>query len=78
MEKDIIKIISNLLKINIEELNGNSSIGDFTEWDSMGHLQIYFELESHYNVKINLDMAANARSIKDWANLIEKNENHGK
>ena len=50
-------------------MNLKLKIGDIVEWDSLAHLQIYMELKKKYK-KINLNLAANVKSINDWIKLI--------
>jgi len=64
------KCISSCLAIDIEKLTLGSSIGEFTEWDSMGNLTIFFSLQETFNVEIPLDVAGNIRSVEDWAHAI--------
>ena len=72
MEKKIIEVISKVLNVEKNLLDKNTSIGDLVEWDSLGHLNIYFELEKQFNTKIDLELAATVRSINDWIDVIKK------
>ena len=68
-EKFVKNTISKILKIDKKKMNLKLKIGDIVEWDSLAHLQIYMELKKKYK-KINLNLAANVKSINDWIKLI--------
>ena len=74
MEKKIIKLIEKTLNLNSNKININSKIGDFKEWDSLGHLNIYFELQKSFKIDIDLETASKARSVKDWLMIIKNNK----
>tara|TARA_B100000686_G_C16521413_1_gene827436 strand:- start:668 stop:856 length:189 start_codon:yes stop_codon:yes gene_type:complete len=50
----------------------DSKIGDFPQWDSLGHINIYFALQKEFDVHIPLTLAGNVKSVDDWARIIEK------
>lgn len=75
MEKKIIKLIKKTLNLKSKKINLNSKIGDFQEWDSLGHLNIYFELQKSFKIDIDLETASKARSVKDWLKIIKKKIN---
>ncbi len=72
LEKEIIGIIAKTLKVNNSKIKKNLSIGSIHQWDSLMHLNIFFSLKKKYK-KLELDKAAEVRSVNDWIKLI-KNE----
>ena len=72
LEKEIIGIIAKTLKVNNSKIKKNLSIGSIPQWDSLMHLNIFFSLKKKYK-KLELDKAAEVRSVNDWIKLI-KNE----
>ncbi len=75
MEKKIIKLIQKTLNLKSKKINLNSKIGDFQEWDSLGHLNIYFELQKSFKIDIDLETASKARSVQDWLKIIKNIKN---
>jgi acyl carrier protein len=73
-EKEVLSIIAKVLKIKKSQLIKNQSLGSIKEWDSLAHLNIFFELKKRY-IKIDLNSASTVRSVKDWINLINKKYN---
>ena len=74
LEREIIGIIAKTLKINNSRVKKNLSIGSIHQWDSLMHLNIFFSLKKKYK-KLELDKAAEVKSVNDWIKLI-KNEYH--
>lgn len=74
LEKKITGIIAKTLKINNSRVKKNLSIGSIHQWDSLMHLNIFFSLKKKYK-KLELDKAAEVKSVNDWIKLI-KNEYH--
>lgn len=74
LEKEIIGIIAKTLKVNNSKIKKNLSIGSIHQWDSLMHLNIFFSLKKKYK-KLELDNAAEVKSVNDWIKLI-KNEYH--
>jgi acyl carrier protein len=64
--------ISKNLEIEIDDLNSQSKIGAFPEWDSMGHITIYFAIQKEFAISIPLDKAGDIRSVEDWARAIDE------
>jgi acyl carrier protein len=71
MEQKLIKLIKKTLNLKSQKINLNSKIGDFQEWDSLGHLNIYFELQKSFKIDIDLEIASKARSVNDWLKIIK-------
>ena len=64
--------ISSCLSIPRTKLLPDSKIGDFSQWDSLGHINIFFTLQKEFDIKIPLKLAGNIRSATDWAEIVEK------
>tara|TARA_B110000444_G_C18280338_1_gene340484 strand:- start:131 stop:364 length:234 start_codon:yes stop_codon:yes gene_type:complete len=72
-KKDLIKLISKTLNVKENKLNNKSYLGCIPEWDSLGHLNIFFAIQKKLKKKIDLNKAAKAKNIDDWFKLIAKN-----
>ena len=71
-KKEIIKLISKAINIKENKLNINSGIGSVPEWDSLGHLNIFFAIQKKFKKKIDLNEASKIININDWYKLISK------
>lgn len=74
IEEKVIEIISRTLKISPKSINRNSSIDNIPRWDSLGHLNIAFEMEKYLNLELPLDELANINSVSDWIEIFKKNK----
>lgn len=72
MEYNLKKIFSEVLKIKEEEINENLKEGDVPEWDSLGHINLFMELEKRLNLKFKLDEVSNNRSFSSIKKLLEE------
>ena len=71
-KKELIKLISKAINTKENKLNINSGIGSVPEWDSLGHLNIFFAIQKKFIKKIDLNEASKIRNINDWHKLISK------
>ena len=71
-KKDLIKLISKTLDVKENKLTNKSYLGCIPEWDSLGHLNIFFAIQKKMKKKIDLNKAAKVKSIDDWYKLIVK------
>ncbi len=60
--KDIIDIVSNVLKE--KKININSNINNTITWDSLNHFNIFLEISKKYKINFNPEDIANSTSIK--------------
>lgn len=65
-EDQIIEIIADVLEMDIQILNSNSTREKIESWDSLSHVQIIAELEERLNIKIPFDEIANIEKISDF------------
>lgn len=68
IEESIKEIVIDVLDIddlNSFEFNEFSKIDDFSEWDSLAHINIITQLESMFNIRFSLDEVESFAEIKD-------------
>ena len=68
IEESIKEIVIDILDIddpNSFELNENSKIDDYSEWDSLAHINIITQLESTYKIRFSLEEVESFLEIKD-------------
>ena len=69
-DAEVVRVISKVMKISKNEINMDLKLGSIPEWDSLAHLNIYFELQKVFKKKLSMQKAANVKSVKDWIKLL--------
>ena len=69
------EIVANLFKININDVNINSSSNTVPEWDSLEQLELILAIEDIYLIKFDTKMIPNLLSINDIQLEINKLKN---
>lgn len=72
MEQEIIDIIAQILNVETEDINLDTSIGDLPEWDSLHHLQIISTLEEKYGIKFQTNDLVELEDVSDLIKLTEE------
>lgn len=72
MKEEIVKIIADILEVDVCDIEMDTAVGDLQEWDSMHHLQIIAELEKVYNIKFNASDLAELEDVSDLISLVEE------
>lgn len=72
MKEEIVKIIADILEVDVCDIEMDTAVGDLPEWDSMHHLQIIAELEKVYNIKFNALDLAELEDVSDLISLVEE------
>lgn len=64
-DEKIIKILKKIFpKSKIPKKIDNLKIGDFSEWDSIGHVNLLLEIEKIFKIKFSSKVFLNLNSIK--------------
>ena len=71
--RDLSDILASILKVNSKDITIDSSMDDFSEWDSIGHMNIILTIEEHFNVYIDDEDAMELTSVKLLLNAVEGN-----
>ena len=50
IQEKVFEIIADTCGVDKSEVTGNSTIGDFPAWDSMGHLSILSNIEEAFDI----------------------------
>tara|TARA_B100001123_G_scaffold413243_1_gene511422 strand:+ start:124 stop:366 length:243 start_codon:yes stop_codon:yes gene_type:complete len=69
-DEEVLKVISKVMKISKKKITKDLRLGSIPEWDSLAHLNIYFELQKVFKKKMSIQKAANVKSVKDWVKLL--------
>jgi acyl carrier protein len=68
MKERILKIISQVLKTEVDE---NASQNSIPQWDSLRHLNLVIELEVEFDVSFEPEEIAEMKSVSKIEELIE-------
>jgi acyl carrier protein len=63
-EKKLKKVMAIMLKVDLSEINEDSSMDNVASWDSLRHMNLVIALEEEFRVTIPDEDAANITSYK--------------
>jgi acyl carrier protein len=72
LEKKILYLINDVLKIKNKINNINTHIVDIPEWDSLGNVRVILELESIFSISILLSEIDEISTINSLVKLVMK------
>lgn len=67
----VCKIIAQVCGVDVNEVNENSAIGDFPQWDSIGHLTILSTIESQMGISFEPEEMMGLEDVKDIVRAVE-------
>jgi acyl carrier protein len=80
MQESVFEIISQVMDVPLEEINGQSSPDTIGSWDSLNHMNLVFALEEEYGVKFSdeaivkmLDVESILKELNEFSSGAEKN-----
>ena len=63
-------LLSNVLQLELEEINEDTSPENTESWDSFNALVMVTELEDTFNVSFTMDEVQSVRNVKDIKNAL--------
>lgn len=72
MDNKFVNIVADILKVNPEILNENSTANTTPGWDSLMHWVVIGELEEAYNIEFTMDEATSFKNLGDIYNILLK------
>lgn len=70
----IIEIFEDILDKESGKINLNSTPKDIEEWDSVATINIIVAIEDEFGIKFKLKDVQEAKSVKDFVELVEANK----
>ncbi|MBR4676664.1 MAG: acyl carrier protein [Bacteroidales bacterium] len=67
----IIDIVAETLGIEKSGISGESSVGDFPEWDSMGHLSILNKVEEVFEISFDPEEMMELEDVNDIVKAVK-------
>ena len=74
-QKILFKLVSDILNIDINNINNNSNAEQFDTWDSLGNVRLILGIEKEFNIKISFSETIIIDNIGDLLTLIESKIN---
>ncbi len=75
INSDIQKILSQILKLKIIEINDQTSIFNTTKWDSLTQIQIIIALEKKFKIKFSQTEIFQLNNFMDIKKVLNKKIN---
>ncbi len=58
------QVVSDILEVDIDDINENSSSDNIEQWDSLSHIKLVMAIEAEFNVKLTPDDMMDMLSVK--------------
>ena len=65
IKNKIFEIIAGICNVAVSEINENSTVGDFPQWDSVGHLSILSQVEEAYDISFEPEEMMEIEDVND-------------
>ncbi len=65
------QIIGDLFDLDADDVRLETSRDDVEKWDSLQHVNLILDIESHFNVHFSEEQVAQMRSVKQLVDQIE-------
>lgn len=72
-EEEILDYLAKFFNVNKKNINQNSKMNDFSNWDSIAHVNIILGLEKKYKIKIAADKYFELKSMKKIIEFLREN-----
>jgi len=71
MENELKKIFANVFEVGIDEVE-NIEYQSVEAWDSIGHMMMISEVESEFNISIEMDDVIVISNLKECIEVVSK------
>ena len=71
IEEKVLKIISESLEVSQDMVTEETAIGDFPEWNSLGHIVVISNLEKEFNITFDPEIIMDLEDVSDIIEAIE-------
>ena len=72
--KEIYIIIAEVLKIGIDEVNDDLSVGDIPTWDSLAHMQLIEAMEQASETTLDIETIIEIEDVQDLLEVFQKTD----
>jgi len=72
--KEIYSIIASVLKISVDDVNDELSVGDIPEWDSLAHMQLIGAFEEASGTTLDIEKIIEIEDVQDLLEAFQKSD----
>ena len=71
IKEKVFEIIANVLNVNVTEITLESTVGDFSSWDSLGQLNILQSVQDEFEVEFEPEEMMDIEDVNDIIKAVE-------
>lgn len=71
IKSKVCEIVAGICGVEVSEVNENSTVGDFPQWDSVGHLSILSKVEETFDISFEPEEMMEMEDVKDIAEAVQ-------
>ena len=72
IKSKVCEIVAGICGVEISEVSENSTVGDFPQWDSVGHLSILSQVEEAFDISFEPEEMMEMEDVKDIAEAVNQ------
>ena len=72
MRESIKRVMASTLGVPAEEIPDDATINEFSQWDSLGHLELMLALEMEFSVYVSTNMMVELVSLEAIEDYLRK------
>lgn len=73
IESRVKEIVAEICEVDVNEIKSDTTIGDYPQWDSVGHLSILSAVEEKFCVNFEANEIVEIENVRDIVNIIKNN-----
>lgn len=70
IKNKVCEIVASICGVEVSEVSENSTVGDFPQWDSVGHLSILSKVEETFDISFEPEEMMEMEDVKDIAEAV--------
>lgn len=70
IKNKVCEIVASICGVEVSEVSENSTVGDFPQWDSVGHLSILSSVEEAFDISFEPEEMMEMEDVKDIAEAV--------
>ena len=71
IKEKVLEIVANVCETEVLNITEESTIGDFPQWDSMGHLTIISGVEEAFDINFEPEEMMDIEDVSDIISAVE-------
>ena len=72
IKERVYKVISDIFRINMSEIDDDLEVGGTKEWDSLGHIGLIVALEKEFKLTFDVDETLEMDNVYDIVEILEE------